>query len=600
MTNPLLLISLLLCMQVPNSTSDDPEIRFTPGTRVEIDGKYDGEFLEAVKLVQEEDDEFLEIKGAVSSVNLQRSEIIVGPFTILVDEKTDFDDSEDDEESHELSEIQQNWRLEIEGQFVSPLTFKAVEIEVDTNPADRKMGLLELEGYVESQDLDEDGVPILTIHGIPCRIGSSTEIPGGVFRKVAMPMFDRDERRPKSRQTFLDGKLGIAGRLYYEFEERNNLDLDENLLADRTDREWSISLQALWSLDSDRFFFAKGRAKNSTTDEDDEAVTLSEDDRGLEELYYFQNGILGKPLSVEVGRMDFDEGREWFYDSSLDAIRLRWEEGPYSVEASWSSFIGDPPVELEDRHQHILVGTYRPESKTQHSIYLIDIIQDRKFDPNLAVQLPNESPFFVGIQSHGRALDGDLRWWADAAYVSGVTGFDKISAFGCDLKVARRFDDKWGKPYLFGGWAWGSGDDDPDDGTDHSFRQTGYQDNNSRYYGISSYRYLGVLLRPELSNMSILTLGGGVRPYENMSVDFVYHQYNQVEAADFLRRTRLRIDPNGIDRDLGSEIDLVIGLNDVFDQIDMEFEVGYFMPGSAFGSEPDDSWFSSVQFKYYF
>ena len=100
--------------------------------------------------------------------------------------------------------------------------------------------------------------------------------------------------------------------------------------------------------------------------------------------------------------------------------------------------------------------------------------------------------------------------------------------------------------------------------------------------------------------MSILTLGGGIRPYENMSVDIVYHQYNQVEAADFLRRTRLRLDPNGIDRDLGSEIDLVIGLNDVFDQIDMEFEVGYFMPGSAFGSEPDDSWFSSVQFKYYF
>ena len=443
MTNPLILISLFLCMQVPNSTADDPEIRFTPGTRVEIDGRYDGEFLEAVKLVQEEDDEFLEIKGAVSSVNLQRSEITVGPFTILVDEKTDFDDSEDDEESHELAEIQKNWRLEIEGQFVSPLIFKAVEIEVDTNPADRKLGLLELEGYVESQDLDEDGVPILTIHGIPCRVGSSTEIPGGVFRKVAMPMFDRDERRPKSRQTFLDGKLGIAGRLYYEFEERNNLDLDDNQLADRTDREWSISLQALWSLDSDRYFFAKGRAKNSTTDEDDEAVTLSEDDRGLEELYYFQNGILGKPLSVEIGRMDFDEGREWFYDSSLDAIRLRWEEGPYSVEASWSSFIGDPPVELEDRHQHILVGTYRPESKSQHSIYLIDIIQDRTFDPNLAVQLPNDSPFFVGFQSHGRALDGDLRWWADAAYVSGVTGFDKISAFGCDLKVARRFDDKW-------------------------------------------------------------------------------------------------------------------------------------------------------------
>lgn len=585
----------------PEAFDDRPtDLRFPPGTRVEIDGKFDGEVLEAVKLVQEEDDEFLEIKGFLSAVNIEQSQLQVGPFTILINDKTDFDDSENDDESHEIQELKIGWRLEIEGQFLSPLVFQAVEVEVDTNPAQKKRGLLELEGYVEAQELDEDGVPILIVHGIPCRIGNGTEIPGGVFRKIATPLYDRDERRPKSRQSYWDGKLGISGRLYYEFEERNNLDLSDADLADRADREWSISLQALWSIDADRFFFGKGRTKNSTTDEDDEAVTLSEDDTGLEELYYFERNVGGYPLSLQIGRMDFDEGREWFYDSSLDAVRLTWEEGPYSLEASWSSFFGDPPVELEDRHQHILVGTYRPESKTQHSIYLIDIIQDREFDPDLSVQLANESPFFVGFQSYGRAFDGDLRWWADAAYVSGVSGFDKISAFGCDLKVARRFSQQWGKPYLFGGWAWGSGDDDPDDGTDNSFRQTGYQDNNSRYYGISSYRYLGVLLRPELSNLSVLTLGGGLRPRENMSIDLVFHQYNQVEAADFLRRTRLKINPNGIDTDLGSELDLVIGLNDVFDQIDMEIEAGYFMPGDAFGTDPDPGWFSSIQFKYFF
>ncbi len=595
-----ILLSLLLLGQ--SAESDDPpvEVNFTAGTRVEVDGRFDGEFLEAVKLVREEDDEFLEIKGAVQAVHLERSQIQVGPFTILVDEKTDFDDSEDDEESHELHEIEIGWRIEVEGQFVSPLIFQAVEIEVDTSPAERKSGLLELEGYVEAQELDEDGVPILIVHGIPCRIGNSTEIPGGIFRKVAKPLYDRDERRPKSRRSHFDGRLGLAGRMYYEFEERNNLDLLDLNQADRTDEEWAISLQALWSIDADRFIFGKGRAKNSTTDEDDEDVTLSEEDLGLEELYYFQRGIGGYPISLQIGRMDFDEGREWFYDSSLDAVRLFWEEGLYSIEASWSSFFGDPPVELEDRHQHILVGTYRPESKTQHSVYIIDVIQDREFDPDLTVQLPNESPFFIGFQSHGRAEGGDLRWWADGAYVAGVSGFDKISAFGFDLKAARRFSQYWGKPYLFGGWAWGSGDDDPDDGTDQNFRQTGYQDNNSRYFGNSSYRYLGVLLRPELSNMSILSLGAGFLPRENMSVDLAFHRYNQVEPADFLRRSRLKLSPNGIDTDLGSELDLVIGLNDVFDQFDMEFEVGFFQPGDAFGTNSDSGWFSSIQFKYYF
>ena len=596
----MILVTFLLLGQSAESDDSKNEIQFPAGTRVEVDGRFDGEVLEAVKLVREEDDDYLEIKGFVDAVYTDQSQMKVGPFTILIDEETDFDDSEDDEESHELDEIQIGWRVEIEGEFVSPLVFKAIEVEVETSPSERKIGLLELEGYVEAQEIDEDGVPILIIHGIPCRIGNSTEIPGGVFRKIAKPLYDRDERRPNSRRSYLDGRLGLAGRLYYEFEERNNLDLSDLDQADRTDKEWSISLQALWSIDEDRFIFGKGRSKSSTTDEDDEAVTLSEEDLGLEELYYFQRGIGGYPISLQIGRMDFDEGREWFYDSSLDAVRLIWEEGPYSVEASWSTFFGDPPVELKDRHQHILVGTYRPESKTQHSLYIIDVIQDREFDPELTVQLPNESPFFIGLQSHGRTMGGDLRWWADAAYVAGVSGFDEISAFGFDLKAARRFGDLWGKPYVFGGWAWGSGDDDPDDGTDNNFRQTGYQDNNSRYFGISSYRYLGVLLRPELSNMSILTLGAGFLPRENTSVDIAFHQYNQVEPADFLRRSRLKISPNGIDSELGTEIDLVIGLNDVFDQLDMEFEVGFFQPGDAFGTNPDSGWFSSIQFKYYF
>lgn len=576
------------------------EILFAPGTRVEVDGVFDGETLNAVKLVREEDADFLEIKGIVRKVNLENSQMMVGPFTILIDDNTDFDDADNEGESHELHEIKLGWRVEIEGEFTSPLQFKAVEIEVETTPKPKKLGLLELEGYVEAQELDEDGIPILIVHGIRCRIGSSTEIPEGIFRKVAVPLYDRDDRRPKTGTKFLNDRLGISGRLYFEHEERENMDLDDFEEANREDQEWSLSLQALWSIDADRFLFAKGRTKNSTTAEDDEAVTLSEDKTGLEELYYFQRGLGGQPISLQVGRMDFDEGREWFYDTSLDAIRVGWEKGPFSIEASWSSFFGSPPVEIEDRHQHIFVGRWRPETKTQHAIYIIDILQDRTIDPSLPVQRLNESPFFVGFQSNGRAMDGDLRWWVDGAYVDGVSGFDKISAFGIDASVARRFDKLPMNPYLFGGWAWGSGDSDPDDGTDNNFRQTGYQDNNSRYYGISSYRYLGVLLRPELSNMSILTIGGGLKPMENCSIDLVFHRYNQVEAADSLRRSRLKASPNGLDTDLGSEIDLVIGFNDFLDQFDLEFEVGHFLPGDAFGPDADSGWFSSVQIKYYF
>jgi len=212
----------------------------------------------------------------------------------------------------------------------------------------------------------------------------------------------------------------------------------------------------------------------------------------------------------------------------------------------------------------------------------------------------NESPFFIGLQSQGRKMGGDLRWWVDAAYVDGISGYDKLSAFGIDASVAFQFDELPMEPYLYGGWAWGSGDDDPNDGTDQNFRQTGYQDNNLRYFGVASYRYLGVLMRPELSNLSVLTIGAGLLHATNSSVDLIYHSYNQVEASTEIRSSRLRMRPDGLHRQLGSEVDLVLGFAELWEDYDLDFEVGYFMPGSAFGASADPAWFTSLQLEYNF
>ncbi len=35
-------------------------------------------------------------------------------------------------------------------------------------------------------------------------------------------------------------------------------------------------------------------------------------------------------------------------------------------------------------------------------------------------------------------------------------------------------------------------------------------------------------------------------------------------------------------RDIGDEFDLVLGLDKLFDHMDVELDVGYFVPGSAF------------------
>ena len=49
------------------------------------------------------------------------------------------------------------------------------------------------------------------------------------------------------------------------------------------------------------------------------------------------------------------------------------------------------------------------------------------------------------------------------------------------------------------GWAWGSGDQEPQSGNNGTFRQTGFQDNNDKWSGVTSFRYYGELVDPELS-----------------------------------------------------------------------------------------------------
>ena len=65
---------------------------------------------------------------------------------------------------------------------------------------------------------------------------------------------------------------------------------------------------------------------------------------------------------------------------------------------------------------------------------------------------------------------------------------------------------------------------------DHAFRQTGIQDNNDKFGGVTSFKYYGELLEPELSNLHILTAGIGRRFGRRMSLDLIYHNYRQDEA----------------------------------------------------------------------
>ena len=142
----------------------------------------------------------------------------------------------------------------------------------------------------------------------------------------------------------------------------------------------------------------------------------------------------------------------------------------------------------------------------------------------------------------------------------------------------------WGQPYLTLGYAFGSGNKGMQETHDTGFRQTGLQDNSDRMGGVVSFRYYGMLLDPELSNLHVLTAGLGFRLFEKSSIDFLYHRYRQAEAADFLRDVGFKRDPTGQHKAIGQEWDLIVGIED-WEPVEFRLVGSIFRPGKAFEPE---------------
>ena len=140
------------------------------------------------------------------------------------------------------------------------------------------------------------------------------------------------------------------------------------------------------------------------------------------------------------------------------------------------------------------------------------------------------------------------------------------------------------------------GDGNTGNGTDGNFRQTRLQDNNGKLGGVTSFRYYGELVDPELANLHIGTLGVGFLFTQKGSVDLLAHYYLQDKAVRKIIDSDIDQKPNGIDRELGWEVDAVIGWRPVR-SLDFEFVLGWFKPGKAF-RQRDDAWVSKLQIRY--
>lgn len=567
--------SLLLCMLISLPIKASEINNIVPGNWVELRGAMDdnGIFVaERVDLIDPESDEVL--IGTISEHSVAEEIVLLGQ-AIQISQKTRFSKTD--------PENLLDKRVKVEGHYRGRARFSARKI------SNRGAGRDRIAGLVSDIQATTDG-HLISVMNLQVRV------PSGVELRLEKPLSEYavaslNIALPQGKQLSEDDQFGegirINDRLRFttlteaRYKNEDNYDLDDRRDEGREDTAASIR---------GRFLLAPGKLGISGQLEvrythvwvnDDVLGRFNVDDTRLGESFVYLDDPFRVDFDIQAGRMDFDDRREWIYDQNLDGLRVYWNIAGWLAELSVTSTLSD--------------GKLRDESTNNYVAYVSNT--DRRF----AGYVIHRDTDFKGLREKVThlGLRTFLEWpprhdsWLELAYIDGTRGDTKLGAWGMDIGTTRSIGKRW---YLTASWAYGQGDPKTGNGTDGNFRQTRLQDNNGKFGGVTSFRYYGELVDPELANMHIATLGLGFRFTEKGSIDLVGHYFLQDKAARKIIDSDIDQKPNGIDRELGWEVDAILGWRPVR-AWDFELVLGWFKPGKAFRVR-DDAWVTKLQVRY--
>lgn len=317
------------------------------------------------------------------------------------------------------------------------------------------------------------------------------------------------------------------------------------------------------------------------------------------------------PFEFSVGRRNYEDERHWLYDTSIDSVGATFRQGPIRVDAFagrevWKSLNFIPNQgQVKDRiNTKSIYLDYRGIEDVRLAAY--HIVRDD-------LTRTQGKPQLTGVRAIGRPSD-EFNFWTELAYTSGKdAASQRLSGTGVDVGATYRFLSLPLRPNITLGYAFGSGDDNPTDTKNDTFLQTGLQSNEARFAGVSKFKYYGEALEPELSNIKIFTLGLGLWPAPNVTVDIVYHKYRlhkfaqEVSGPITAEMNQIEIavpspDPDAepvlvprLSKQVGQGVDIVIGLRRLFglQRLGLDLRFGWFLPGDAYdrnvGTETEPS-----------
>jgi hypothetical protein len=539
--------------------------------------------------------------GAVDAVDVASRSLRIGPLNIDWNEKTEF-------KGMAKTDLKPAAVVRVTGRKLAQGRWLASSVQATVTPT-WPAGQVQITGTVAAASAPIGGERQIDILGVPVRLR------GAGYNRVDSLTQRQDTRRPDEpyRIDLAGRPLVITGEYTAEYRERENFGLDDN---SRSNLDQEAQIEFFYRYHPYLYFFAEAKGFHEhelRRTDGDERTSDGGFKRG--QTWIFFDGLAQNRIGIQLGRQNFKETREWWWDDDLDAARLYFDDGPFHVELGLAKELAresSSEDEIDPQHKGvrraIAQASWLWASRQALELYALHQNDRSKRDivgstvAETTADTSDARLTWLGVRAIGqRSSDqwGSVKYWADWAIVRGrETAYEfsdlgngrslvdartdrDVSGRAFDAGISWQLPVAW-EPAISLGYARGSGDADPS-GTDHNFRQTGLHNNKARFFGVNRFRYYGELLRPELSNLAVSTLAIGVPFFNRSSVELVHHRYRQVEAADFIRDVRVDADLTGASRDIGSEFDLVFGFRDLA-RWDFSLIASRFRAGDAYGA----------------
>lgn len=342
--------------------------------------------------------------------------------------------------------------------------------------------------------------------------------------------------------------------------------------------------------------------------------------------YFEFENLGGTPASMKIGRQKFREEYGLWWNRDFDAVRLAYETTLFKgfIAGGQDLFSYSTEDDDFDNNEQDIARVFAEGSWQYYYQQFLEarvLFEDDHSGINLGDPANPADPddrdgqlFWAGIRATGNtaAFFGGEAKPTYRLDLMGVRGNEDVATIGGGVIAALADTDVSGwafdgaidiplpnaSPIIRLGYAYGSGDDNLADNDDDAFRQSRMAGNFSRFGALSENTdNYGTVLRPELSNIHVLSAGVSMPVLEASNIGAVYRYYRLNEPAGALTASGVNNVLNGTDRDLGHGVDILfnsdilkeanLGFNRVED-VSLRSSLGFFRSGDAFGAADDE------------